>query len=100
MFPKILNDVAPIKEIRLKNRTETWMTSEMLELIQLRDETLYMFRKHSTDQHRKEFNYYMTKVQNCIKSARRNFFANKVEENEFDSKCLWSCLNNLAINRR
>lgn len=29
----VLDSIAPVKEIRLKQRTEAWMTSEILELI-------------------------------------------------------------------
>ena len=41
----ILDSVAPVKEIRLKQRTEPWITSEILGLIKQRDNCLYQFKK-------------------------------------------------------
>ena len=37
IFSNVLDEVAPVKEIRLKQRTEPWMSSEILELIHSRD---------------------------------------------------------------
>jgi len=34
IFTSILNEVAPKREIKVKNHTELWMSSEILELIQ------------------------------------------------------------------
>ena len=48
VFLQILDIVAPIKEIRLKNRTEPWMNKEILEKIRHRDDLLYKFRKDRT----------------------------------------------------
>ena len=45
VFLKIINQFAPIKEIRLKQRTELWMDHEILELIKERDILLNTFRK-------------------------------------------------------
>ena len=45
IFHSVLDIVAPVKEIRLKQRTEPWMNSEFLQTIRHRDETLNEFRK-------------------------------------------------------
>ena len=39
----VLDDIAPIKEIRLKQRTEPWMSSEILQMIKERDKHLQHF---------------------------------------------------------
>ena len=44
-FLKVLDNIAPVKQIRLKQRTEPWLTAEILELIKIRDKFLYKFRK-------------------------------------------------------
>ena len=44
----VLNCIAPVKEVRLKQRTEPWMSSEILNYIKLRDSYLYKFRKHGS----------------------------------------------------
>ena len=45
LFHLVLDVVAPIKEIRLKQRTEPWMTTDILQNIQERDNWLNKFRK-------------------------------------------------------
>ena len=45
MFHSVLDSVAPVKEGKLKQRTEPWMNSELSENIRYRDETLNKFRK-------------------------------------------------------
>ena len=47
VFTDILNTVAPVKEIRLKTRTEPWINSEILELIHERDVLLQSFKKNN-----------------------------------------------------
>ena len=45
IFHSVLDIVAPLKEVRLKQRTEPWMNSDILQNIRHRDETLNKFRK-------------------------------------------------------
>ena len=44
-FHSVLDVAAPIKEVRLKQRIEPWMTTDILQCIQKRDEWLKKFRK-------------------------------------------------------
>ena len=45
IFHSVLDSVAPVKEVKLKQRTEPWMNSEILQNIRFGDETLNKFRK-------------------------------------------------------
>ena len=45
IFLSILNTVAPIKEVRLKQRSEPWVDSNILDLINKRYFYLYKFKK-------------------------------------------------------
>ena len=36
IFLNVLDNIAPVKQIRLKQRTEPWLTAEILELIKIR----------------------------------------------------------------
>ena len=55
IFLSVLNEIAPIKEIRLKQRTEPWMTSNILDMIKERDSYLYKFRKSGLNDDYKYF---------------------------------------------
>ena len=44
----VVDSIAPIKKIRLKQCTEPWMCNEILEGIRERDKSLYNFKKQRT----------------------------------------------------
>ena len=92
----VLDNIAPIKEVRLKQRTEPWMTSEILEVIKARDSALYNFKKHKSNDYYKQFCNYRNKVQYLIKSTKASYFLDKVEEHKFDAKGLWQQLKKLG----
>ena len=55
LFTSIIDELAPIKEIRLKQRAEPWMDSFILELIRERNRFLYIFKKHQNEEDYKKF---------------------------------------------
>ena len=69
-----------------KNRTEPWMTAEILDLIKTRDEFLYKFKKHNLQEDYQKYGKMRNKVIREISITKADVFSNKVEENKFDSK--------------
>ena len=64
IFTNILNEIAPIKQVRINVRTEPWMNSEILELISKRDKALNISNKYRSNTIlRDEFNELRNKVQ-------------------------------------
>lgn len=63
IFMSVLNSVVPVKEVRLKLRTEPWIASEILELIRLRDLYLYQFKKGKEKDNYKLYCHFRNKVQ-------------------------------------
>ena len=43
-FLGVFDELAPVKEIRIKQRTEPWMNADILELITLRDKAFYVLK--------------------------------------------------------
>ena len=43
-FLGVVDELAPVKEIRIKQRTEPWMNADILELITLRDKAFLHFK--------------------------------------------------------
>ena len=93
---EILNSVAPVKEVRLKQRTEPWITQEILEYIKERDHFLYLFKKHGNKEDYIHFCKMRNQVQKEIRIAKSNFFSNTIGESKNDSKGLWQHLKDLG----
>ena len=49
LFMSVVDKIAPLKEKRLKQRSEPWITSELLDDIKARDQALETFRKIKTE---------------------------------------------------
>jgi hypothetical protein len=100
-FKNVMNDVidmvAPVKEIKIKSRTEPWMTSEILEGIASRDQSFYKHRKNKSDTNLyKKYCQERNDVQRSIRQSKKEYLSLKFEENKHDSKKLWSQLKNLG----
>ena len=96
VFLKIINQFAPIKEIRLKQRTEPWMDHDILELIKERDRLLNIFRKSKNVEDHKNFSKVRNLLQRKIKKAKTDHISTKLEENKEDLKKLWQQLKSLG----
>ena len=82
MDPKVLNRVAPIKQVRLKQRSEHWMDGHILDLINQRDQALHNFRKNKIADDFKHFSKLRSKVYHSIRKAKRHFYNNKIEDHK------------------
>ncbi len=54
-FLSVLDSVAPVKEVRLKQRSEPWLSNEILELIKSRDCYLNKFKKERNEDFYKKY---------------------------------------------
>ena len=97
IFSNVLDEVAPVKEIRLKQRTEPWMSSEILELIHSRDKFLYSFKKSGIQEEYKRFCEMRNKVQREIKKAKSEYFSNKIDEDKENPRKLWKHLKDIGL---
>ena len=92
IFHSVLDALVPIKEIRLKQRTEPWMNSEILQNIRHRDEALNTFRKTKDPALYKLYCKIRNKVQRETRNSKSDYLANKVEENKNNYKNIWNQL--------
>ena len=68
IFIKILDSVAPVKEVRIKNRTEPWIDENILQLIKERDKLLHASNRNKKDKDlRKKFNTIRNNLKREIK---------------------------------
>lgn len=92
IFTSVIDSMAPIKEVRLKNRTEPWINAEILSKIRLRDEILYKFRKLKCNELYRRYCQLRNEVQRLVRCAKSSYLLDKVEEHKNDSRKLWQDL--------
>ena len=101
IFTQVLDSIAPVKEIRIKVRTEPWIDDNILQLIRKRDKLLSLSNKNKSNKDiRHLFNETRNKLQREIKKTKANYFKNKVVENQHDSKKLWGHLKTLGYKNK
>ena len=89
LFLSIVNNILPIKEVQMKQRTELWSTNDILKSIKERDKAFHDFKKHKTEVTFSIFKELWNKPQNLILNAKRNYFKGKLESENKPSKSLW-----------
>ena len=89
--------MAPSKEVRIKYHSEPWITAEILDSIRERDSWLHRSRndKHEPE-HYENYRTLRNKVQNNIRSAKRHYMIDKIDENKDNPKQLWKHLKDLG----
>ena len=101
LLRSVINDVAPIKQVRLKQRTEPWMSSDILAQIRQRDQLLYKFNKDkSKTQVYDEYCKLRNKTQRDIRRAKSEHFMNCIDDNKNNSKKLWQTLKELGYSTK
>ena len=78
----VLDKIAPFKTIRIKQRTQPWMSTEMIKLINLRDNYLRQFRKSKNQSDYELFIYHRKQVQYKKEKDKSQYYINVVNENK------------------
>ena len=95
-YSKVLDRLAPIKQVRMKQRSEPLMGGHILNLINQRDQALHNFRKSKIADHFKHFSKLRNKVQYSFRKAKRHFYNNKIKDHKNSSSDLWKALISLG----
>ena len=77
----VIDEIAPIKQIRVKQRTEPWFSAEIKDLIHDRDKALHTFRKTKNSGYYSDYKMLRKKVQYEIKKAKTQYYKDKIEDN-------------------
>ena len=70
IFSKLIDQVAPLKSVRLKHRSIIWFDGEILNLISRRDKALYKFKKSGSSEDGKEYRVLRNKTQKIIEKRK------------------------------
>ena len=96
-FMSVIDSVAPVKQVRLKQCTEHWFNSEIVELISKRDIAYRKFITDRTSDSYKEYSKLRNVVQRQVKSAKCAFVKDEISENKSDIKKLWKTVKDLGM---
>ena len=88
----VLDKIAPFKTIRIKQRTQPWVSTEIIKLINLRDNYLRQFRKSKNQSDYELFIYHRNQVRNKEEKYKSQYYINVVNENKNRPKKLWQIL--------
>ena len=87
----VIDEIAPVKEMCIKNNTEEWVDEEIFEAIRVRDKKYKRFKR--TRLHVDHVNYRKSRNHvNLIKRKKRNYIKEKLTENIGNSEGLWETL--------
>ncbi|XP_069941386.1 uncharacterized protein [Cherax quadricarinatus] len=101
MFTTILDNIAPVKEVRIKRRTEPWMNTEILDNMKFRDQLLKRFKANRQDiAALNEFQRVRNRVQRLIKGAKAKHYCSKIEEYKHNPRKLWQQLKQMGYSHK
>ena len=89
----VINQIAPFKEVHVKNRTEEWFDGEVTESIKAREKLFKKFKKSKLLFDKELFNAARNSTQSLIYKKKKLFFKEKLNENIGKPKELWKSLN-------
>ena len=94
---KVVNEIAPSKEITIKNNTQEWFHTEIAELIHAHEKLFLKVKKSKL--HIDEENYKKVKyqVQNLIRKKKREFYETNLRQKINKPKELWKTLKSMGL---
>ena len=95
-FLSVLDLLAPIKEVRIKQRTKPWISSEMLDLIRNRDNSLTTFSRSKIENDYNQYLFSVIRLTITEEEAKTDYFGNVVNDNKKQPKKLRQALKGLV----
>ena len=93
----VIDEIAPIKEVRVKSNSRDWFDAEINEEIERWDKLLAKFKKSRSDSDNENYKKSRNKVQHMIKDKKKNFVIGKLNDNIGKPKELWKSLKSLGL---
>lgn len=96
MFLDILNSMAPMKTVRIKQRSETWINEDILKAIRSRNASYMKFKLSKDQSSFQKFKGLRNEVNRMVTKAKKDFFSEKILECRKEPRKLWKCLKELG----
>ena len=97
---EVVNNIAPLKTARIKNKSNEWFDSEIAEKLSIRDQ---LFKKSKSSRLNIDWEIYKearNEVQRTIKLKKKQYLEEKLSENIAKPKELWQILKSLALTNK
>ena len=89
-----LDSMCPLKDIRIKKQKDPWITNDILELINDKNDLLSEAKESNNPEAWDNARTARNLLNNMIKEAKRNFLTNEIENNQ-DPKIFWKRLHTM-----
>ena len=93
----VIDQIAPTKEIRIRNNSQDWFDAEIQEEIETRDKLLAKFQKSRKSTDHENYEKARNKVQYLINDKKKTFVVRKLNENIRKPKEVWKPLKSLCL---
>ena len=94
---KVVNEIAPSKEIRVKNNMQEWFAREIAELIHAREKLFLKFKKSKLHTDEKNYKKVKYQLQNLIRKKKREFYETNLRQKTNKPKELWKTLKSMGL---
>ena len=89
-----------MQQSKIRNNSQEWFDGEVAEKIATRDKLFKKFKKTKLHIDRDLFKEARNKVESVIKKKKKDFFADKLNENIGKPKELWKTLNDIGLAKK
>ena len=97
IFMNALDTVAPVRVVRIKQKSDPWITPDILQDIEERDKWLPKANKHPYNpENRQKFCSLRNKIQRDCRKAKEEFIVKKIEDNKSNPKKIWEQIKELG----
>ena len=93
----IIDNIATLKNIRVKNNSQEWFDAEIHEEIIKREKCFSNFKKTRTITDEKLYHDTRNRVQALIKNKKEKFVEENIKQNQNNSKSLWKTIKQLGL---
>ena len=94
---KVINEIAPSKEIKIKNNNQDWFDREVADLIHVPEKSFLKFKKSKFHIDEETHKKIRNQVQKLIKKKKRKFYKVNLKQKINKSKELWKTLKSMGL---
>ena len=97
---KVIYEIAPSKEIRIKNNNQGRFDREVADLIHVREKLFLKFKKSKLHIDEEIYKKIRSQVQKLIKKKKRNFYEINLNQKINKPKELWKTLKSMGLSSK